>query len=281
MLLMVTSVGWGFNWPIAKQLITELPPLTMRGGTGFVGALLLGIVAVMAGQGLHVPRKMWGRLVLGAFLSVTCWMGLMGLALVWLPAGETAMIAYTMPVWASLLAWPLLGERPTVLRVAALVMAFSGLSVIFGVNGISITAEKLTGYIISLIGAATFALGTVLAKKLPTSLPPLTSATWQIGLGSLPVLFCGLMFETADFGNVSHLGVWLLGYSVVIQVCLAYACWFAALERLPASVAAIGTMLIPVIGLCASAMMLGEPLGLSQMVALAFTVAGVALATRS
>ena len=38
-------------------------------------------------------------------------MTLMGLALLWLPASEAALIAYTMPVWASLLAWPILGER--------------------------------------------------------------------------------------------------------------------------------------------------------------------------
>ena len=52
--------------------------------------------------------------MLAALLNVTGWMVLMGLALLWLPASEAALIAYTMPVWASLLAWPVLGERPTI-----------------------------------------------------------------------------------------------------------------------------------------------------------------------
>ena len=60
---------------------------------------------------------MWPRLVLAAILNVGCWMVLMGFALVFLPASEAALIAYTMPVWASLLAWPILGERPNLLRV--------------------------------------------------------------------------------------------------------------------------------------------------------------------
>ena len=59
------------------------------------------------------------------------------------------------------------------------------------------------------------------------------------------------------------------------------SCWFAALARLPASVAAIGTMAVPVIGVVASAIALGEPLGPTQIVALVFTLAGVVLATRS
>jgi drug/metabolite transporter (DMT)-like permease len=72
-----------------------------------------------------------------------------------------------------------------------------------------------------------------------------------------------------------------LVYSTLIQFCIAYVCWFAALARLPASVAAMGTMAVPVIGVLASAAALHEPLGISQIVALLFTLAGVVLATRS
>ena len=66
-----------------------------------------------------------------------------------------------------------------------------------------------------------------------------------------------------------------------IQFCVAYVCWFAALERLPASVAAIGTMAVPVIGVVVSALALHEPLGIGQIAALVLTLAGVVLATRS
>ena len=73
----------------------------------------------------------------------------------------------------------------------------------------------------------------------------------------------------------------LLTYSTVVQFCIAYVCWFAALARLPASVAAIGTMAVPVIGVVASSLALHEPLGWGQIAALVFTLAGVALATQS
>ena len=57
--------------------------------------------------------------------------------------------------------------------------------------------------------------------------------------------------------------------------------WFAALSRLPASVAAIGTMAVPVIGVVTSAVALHEQLGIGQIAAPIFTLAGVVLATRS
>src|SRR5206468_12058021 len=103
MFLAITSVGWGFNWPVTKYLLSELPPLTLRGSTGVIGAALLAVLALARSQSLKVERHLWPRLMLAALLNVTGWMVLMGLALLWLPASEAALIAYTMPVWASLL----------------------------------------------------------------------------------------------------------------------------------------------------------------------------------
>jgi drug/metabolite transporter (DMT)-like permease len=279
--LAVTSVGWGFNWPVTKFLIGYLPPLTLRGTTGVLGALLLAILAVAWGQSLRVPRAYWGRLVLAAILNVGCWMVLMGFALVYLPASEATLVAYTMPVWASALAWPILGERPNLLRVLALVMAFAGLAAILGAHGFAASLSKLPGIIMALGGALGFALGAVLAKKFPLDLPPVPTAAWQIGIGCFPVAIAGFLLENSSFAGLSSNGWLLLVYSTVGQFCVAYVCWFAALARLPASVAAIGTMAVPVIGVVTSALTLHEPLGIGQIAALVFTLAGVALATQS
>jgi len=206
---------------------------------------------------------------------------LMGFALVYLPASEAALIAYTMPVCASILAWPILGERPNLLRVLSLVMAFAGLSAILGGNGFAASLAKLPGIIMALFGAIGFAVGTVLAKKWPLRLPPVSAAAWQIGIGCLPIAVIGLVIETSDVAGLTEFGWLMFTYSTLVQFCVAYVAWFAALARLPASVAAIGTMAVPVIGVTASAVALHEPLGAGQIAALIFTLAGVTLATRS
>jgi drug/metabolite transporter (DMT)-like permease len=167
------------------------------------------------------------------------------------------------------------------LRVISLVMAFAGLTVILGGNGFATSLSKLPGIIMALGGAIGFAVGAVLAKRLPINLPPVSAAAWQIGIGCLPVAIAGLLIEKADVAGLWAGGWLLLTYSTVVQFCVAYVCWFAALARLPASVAAIGTMAVPVIGVVASALALHEPLGIGQITALVFTLAGVALATQS
>jgi drug/metabolite transporter (DMT)-like permease len=228
-----------------------------------------------------VPRALWPRLVMAAILNITCWMALIGLALLWLPTGEAVLLAYTMAVWAALLAWPILGERPNLLRVLSLAVAFAGLAAVMGGHGFAASAETLPGVLLALAGSIGFALGKVLAKKRPLPLPPLSAAAWQIGIGSLPVAIAGWLFEKTDLAAVTNFGWMLLAYVTVIQFCVAYVTWFAALARLPASVAAIGTMAVPVIGVVTAAVRLHEPLGTSQILALILTLAGVALATRS
>jgi drug/metabolite transporter (DMT)-like permease len=279
--LAITSVGWGLNWPVVKLILTEWPPLSARGLTGIAGAVLLAALALLRGESLFVPRQQWPGLLLLSFLNVSCWMTLMGLALLWLPASETAVIAYTMPVWASLLAWLVLGERLSWMRVLALAMAFAGIAALMGGNGMSASMDKLPGIAMALLGAFTFALGTVAAKKLPTKLPLFTWSAVQIGIGCVPVGLAGLIYEHPDVAALSGLGWALMGYMTLVQFCIAYVCWFAALQRLPASVAAIGTLAVPVIGVVASAIALHEPLGPGQIAALLFTLAGVVLATRS
>src|SRR5947207_1399288 len=196
MFLAITSVGWGFNWPVTKFLLGELPPLTLRGVTGVIGALLLAALALLRSQSLSVTEGQWPRLVMAAILNVTGWMVLMGLALLWLPASEAALIAYTMPVWAAMLAWPVLGEQPTVLRTISLIMAFAGLAAILGGNGFDASAAKMPGILMALGGAVGFALGTVLAKKLPIKLEPVTAAAWQLGIGCFPVAIVVLAIKT-------------------------------------------------------------------------------------
>jgi drug/metabolite transporter (DMT)-like permease len=279
--LAITSVGWGLNWPVMKFLIAELPPLTARGFTGMIGGGLLMLLALARGESLRVAPAQWVPLIVLALLNVTGWMALMGLALLWLQGGEAAVIAYTMPVWAAVLAWRILGERMSLPRILAMVMAFAGITALMGAPGIDASAGKLPGVALALLGAFGFALGTVLAKRFKLTLPLVTSSAWQIGIGCVPVALLGLIFETPHFATLSWTGWGLLAYIVIVPFCIAYVCWFAALKMLPASVAAIGTMAVPVIGVVVSAIALHEPLGIGQIAALLLTLAGVMLATRS
>ena len=280
-LLVIASVGWGLNFPIMKHLLTEWPPLSSRGLCGVVGAVALALIAVARQQQLSVPRRLWLRLLLVSTLQIGGWTAFMGLALLWLSASEAAVLGISIPVWVAFVAWPVLGERLSLLRAISLLVALAGIVVLIGGNGLEANVEKLPGILCALAGAVCVALGTVLTKHFPMAMPPLSLAAWQVGLGCLPIAIVGLALEHPQLSALSSVGWASMVYMTLIQFCLCYVCWFAALERLPAATASIGTLLVPVVGVLAAAAMLHEPLGVGEIMALAVTLGGVAVALRS
>ncbi len=279
--LAITSVGWGLNFPIMKHLLTEWPPLSSRGLSGLAGAAALALIALVRRQRLDVPRRMRSRLMLVSLLTIGGWVAFMGLALLWLNASEAAVLGISTPVWVALLAWPILGERISPVRAISLMVALAGITVLIGGNGLEASLEKLPGFLCVLAGTISVALGTVLTKHFPFAMPPLSLAAWQIGIGCLPIAIVGLAVEHPQLAALSSVGWASMIYMTLIQFCLCYVCWFAALERLPAATASIGTLLVPVIGVLAAGAMLHEPLGVREITALVFTLSGVGWALRS
>jgi hypothetical protein len=174
--LAIASVGWGLNFPIMKHLLTEWPPLSSRGLCGLVGAAALALIALARQQKLGVPRPMWLRLLLVSTLAIGGWTAFMGLALLWLSASEAAVLGISIPVWVAFLAWPILGERLSLVRALALTVSLIGIAVLLGGNGIEASVEKLPGILCALAGAVCVGLGTVLTKHFPLSMPPLSLA---------------------------------------------------------------------------------------------------------
>ena len=281
LLLLATALIWGVNWPVTKLIVSELPPFTARGGAGLGGAALAFLAARASGEPLGLPAGQVPRLLLLALLNVTSWMGLSTLSLLWLPASEAVIFAYTMPIWSVVLAWLMLGERLSSARAAGLALGLLGVTVLIAGQPLSASRSQLPGILCILVAALAWALGTVLSKRLPLRLPLVAGTAWQVLAGTVPLALAGLLLERAVPARVTPLGWAALGYNGAFSLGLAYVTWFGALRRLPASTAAIGTLLIPVLGVLSAAFLLGEALGPRQVAALALTMAGVALATRA
>lgn len=279
--VVATALGWGLNWPATKYLLTICPPLSARGISGLVAGTILMSIAALRGETLAVPSHLWGRLAIAALLNVTAWMGLTTASLLWLPAGQAATLAYTMPAWTALLAWPIAGERLAPRQIVAIGLGIFGVVILLGGKGLNVAAVQLPGVALALSAAGLFASGTVLSKRLPIPLPRIALTGWQVSLGCIPLLVVGLLFEHPNFATLPLIGWSALAYTSLISMGLCYLLWFAAVRRLPASSAAIGTLLTPVIGVVASMLTLGDPLTTTQFFSLGLIAGGILLAVKT
>jgi len=251
----------------------------MRGFCGACGCVFAIAVAMVRREQLLPPRAQWGRLFLFAMLNYGVFIVFSTEAQVYLPASEAIVLTYTLPIWASLLAWPLLGERPSWRQFTALVLAIGGVALLVGAGSAEARWEQLPGVAMALIAAVLFGLGTVLAKRTPLALPPATSVAWQVAIGTA-VLLVLAAFETPDWSRVTPAGWACVTYVATIPMTVAYLAWFRALRFVPASVAATTVLVSPMVGVLGSTLVLGETLDPRQIVALALTLTGVALAAR-
>ena len=277
LLLAVTVTGWAANWVAIKILLREWPPLFSRGVSGVAAAILMAGVALSFRESLKVPRGAVAPLLFAAFTNVFAWMGFGTMCMKYLAVSEGTLLIYTMPIWATLFAWPILGKRPALRDVVALLLGISGLVVLLGAHGLALGPDKWIGIALALASAILFAFGSVMMKA-PLPIAPTALVAWQVGLGCLPMIFLGWLFEHPDPGAISGRGLSVLIYMVLGPMGVCYLAWFAALRRLPAATAAIGTLAVPIIGVTAAAIVLGEPLGIREVLAMALTLAGVALA---
>jgi drug/metabolite transporter (DMT)-like permease len=91
------------------------------------------------------------------------------------------------------------------------------------------------------------------------------------------MIILGLLFERPNFSAITASGWIVLIFMALGPMGVCYLTWSAALRRLPAATAAIGTLTVPIIGVITAAIMLGEPLGIREALAMALTLVGVAL----
>ena len=106
----VLALVWGANWPILKLGVAEIEPLTFRALTlPFAGLGLLAI-ARASGESVRIPRAMWPLVATLALVNITGWNGLVLFGVREMEAGRSAIIAYTMPVWATLVSLAVLHE---------------------------------------------------------------------------------------------------------------------------------------------------------------------------
>jgi drug/metabolite transporter (DMT)-like permease len=277
LLLLGVTLFWGINWPAMKVAVAEVPPFTFRTICLLAGGAALLALCRLAGLSLRIGRREIGPLVVVTLFNITFWHMLSAFGLQHMAAGRASIIAFTMPLWAALLAVPLLGEKLGPSILAGLAVGLAAMAVLVAPEWTAILADPV-GPLCMLAAAVSWAIGTIALKRFRWLMPIAVLSGWQLFLGGLPVTVGALIFDGGfDPANVS-LSAWLATlYAASIPIVFCHWAWFRVVTIFPAVVAAVGTLAIPVVGVLSSVVVLGEPLGLDAIAALVLVIAALVL----
>ncbi len=277
LLLTAMTIFWGFNWPAMKIALGEIKPWTFRTLCLTIGGFGLLAVAKSKGLSLRIPRQERLPLLLVSLLNITGWHLSSAYGLIFMNAGRAVIIAYTMPLWTSILSCLVLGERLTLSRYMGLCLGLGGLAILIGPEIKAVGATPV-GALFMLSAAICWAGGTVAIKYFYWTMPTSLLTGWQLIVGGIPVVIGALIMEPfSALSNMSSEAALATAYAVVVAMIFCHYAWFSVVQMLPAAVAAIGTLAIPVVGVLSSALILAEPVGLRELLALALVVSALAI----
>lgn len=274
---------WGGNYTWMKIALQDIGPWSFNAMRYVGGVALLTLIFVVSGNGsrlLPVPGER-RPLALVGLLQATLMTAFTALALVYTDASRVVLIAYSMPIWAIIWAFVVLGER-------ARPLAFVGASL--GIMGIGVLTQPgqggwgtgaAIGTVLALIAVQGWALGAVLYRRKVWRTPFWSQIFWQVAVTAVVMLPVALIVEGwKQWEDTTSLWI-IVMYNIIAPTVLGFWCWAQALSRMPAGTAAQILVLSPIFGMLQSHFVLAEPLTETIWIAALAVSAGALLSLRA
>jgi drug/metabolite transporter (DMT)-like permease len=257
LMLVLLSLGWGVTWSTMRIALMEVPPFSMRVVSMLLGAATLWLLTSLRRRSFAVrtPTAIV-HIIVASFFNVVAFSILTPFAQLYAATSRVSILVYTMPIWASLLARLVLGERVTASVAAALALCVAGMAVLIyplAAAGIPV------GILLALAAAMSWAAGTVYLKWAHIAADPMAVTFWQLVVGLVAITACLPVFEGAPhLWPLQAKTIAALVFSGLVGSGIAYFIWFDIVRRLPAMTASLGVLSVPAVGILASVVMLGE-----------------------
>jgi drug/metabolite transporter (DMT)-like permease len=273
--LAFVSLIWSYNWIVMKQVQRYCGPFDFCLLRYALGCVVLFAVLMARGESLRPPSLL--PTALTGLIQMTGYQALVQWALVSGGAGKTALLAYTMPFWVVPIAWLVLGARPTPRIWFGLVLAACGLVFVLELwHGFG----NLRSPLLAVSGGICWAVGVVLSKRLfsrgGNSVLSLTA--WQMLFGTLGLLAIALPTHEQPI-EWSGYFIGALAYNAILATGLAWLMWSHVVARLPADIAGLASLAVPIAGIGFAWALLGERPSSLEMIGIVLIGAALAVVT--
>jgi drug/metabolite transporter (DMT)-like permease len=280
-LLLTASFLWGAVYVFTSLALEGFDPFVLVCIRMAIAGLALAVALHVWGGGIGAARRLlrerpWLCLLLALTASAAPF-SLTAFGQRHVPAGTTAVLISSVPLWTAVLGvWldraETLGQRQAV----GLVVGLAGVALVVGVEAIH-TAEELAGAALILVGAGFVALGNLVAMRHFSDVAPLPRALITSALAS--ILLTPGAAATAGAELTARSLVGLIGLSLP-STALLLVLMFRLIDAVGPRRTALTAYLAPAFALVQAAVVLGDPIGAGALAGLVLIVAGVVLASR-
>lgn len=267
---------WSTSFVATKLALGEVPPLTLGAARFLVAACVLGVAVGIVGGVRRPPPKDLGRLATGGLLGITVYFSMENLGVHLATASDAALLVASYPAITMLLEILLYRSRFSPVRFAGVGLAMLGVYLIVGGSPGSPGADRLFGDVLLVATGFVWALYNFSTRGVVRRYPMLTVVFYQTLFGAAAFLPLALL-EGGSWRAPPPATVLIVGYLGLFCSLVAFWLYAHGLKGLDAGSAVNILNLVPVFGVLVAVVVLGEPVGVAQLIGGLVVVGGVTL----
>ena len=275
---LVFALIWSSAFTSARIIVSHAPPLGALSLRFFLSGILALIIALWLKQTFKLTKKQLRATVVFGVCQNTIYLGLNFLAMQWIEASLAAIIASSMPLLVALLGWFFLGQRLSTVGVLGLGLGFVGVILIMGFRLTAGISEL--GLIYCIVGALALSIATLAVRNTNSGGNLMVIVGYQMLIGGASLSIFSIIFETYKVSFDWELMVAFI-YTTLAPGLIATVVWFWLVNEIGAVKAATFHFLNPFFGVSIAALILGEPLSLSDYFGVVIVTIGILLVQTS
>lgn len=266
------ALMWSSAFTSARMIVMDAPPL-MALTVRFLISGLIGVgIALALGQSWRLTPAQWRATLVFGVCQNALYLGLNFVAMQRIEAGLASIIASSLPLLVAAAGWALLGDRLRPLAVAGLVAGFGGVLLIMGARlagGID-----LVGVGLAALGAMALTVATLMLRGASSGGNVMMIVGLQMLVGAAALALPALALEVPEVNWTWRL-FWAFAYTTLVPGLAATWVWFKLVQRIGAVKGAAFHFLNPFFGVAIAAVLLGERVGLFDLLGVAIIMAGI------
>lgn len=249
---------WGGMYVVSKVVLDVIPPFTLLAIRLILGALALGLVVAFRGKS-NLTRIQFQNSFLVGFVGYGISLGFQFVGTKLSTASIGALVTSATPAFVLLFAPILLNERTTARGVLALIISSIGVLAVINPRTTDMNSSLFIGNLCLLAAALTWALYSVLVRKVSPGIDLLASSAVMFA-GGIPssILFSIFEIKTIGIGEITPGIIGGIIFLGIISTAIAMFMWNYAFTLLPAAVASLTFFAQPVVGTLLGWYFLGE-----------------------
>ena len=282
-LLAALVLVWGANWPVLKVALPHIPPIWFAALRLALASASLFPVVILTTRRFRVPSRADLPIVISiGWFQMAGFLTLINIGLEHVPAGRSAILAYTTPLWTVPGAVLLLGERLNRGKLLGLALGLAGVAVMFNPASFDWSNhDAVLGNGVLLFAAFVWAATILHVRRHRWRMTPFELAPWQLLAGVPPAALVAWLVEGTPHVDWSGGFLAALAYNGPLAGGFGFWAALSVQRRLPAITTSLSFLGVPAFGLLCAALFLGEPLSASDLGGLVLIAGGLVAVTLS